>query len=633
MRRRNFHRGPWNADGERVKGVFGWLRDRTCDEDGFTLIETIIAVTIIFGSLLALAYTATIGFGYGDLARQKQAATGIANQTMEGVRGLAYDTMAKGLLSTDLGSDTNIINCGGSPVVYRYLSCAAGSTPGSGEKIVNSASAANPTVPLVPHRGTITKNGVAYTWSVYLTNNCPTVDAASGCTTASPYRITALVTWVAGKNAPNKLVRIQSLIYSPSGCRSTSTHPFAAPCQSFFFGTSTVPQGQLTVTAVSGGISGLTFTSGDLFTGSVESSVQQEQLTQAQGAYTPVGIRVVDSGGTTTSGAAQETTTAADSDPGSSSVSSYSTATLTSPGSASTLTSPSGGGSTNIAFTSPAGDTARSDSTTSAAGANVCPPPTDTAETDSLPCAGSRQQQGGTLTSVLTMNGFTPALGTATLGQVAAVASNPNKTFANRVLNPTSNLCTPAALTDGCMSVTTTRRFGTINIGGMPSGMTAPANWAGAGAWNGYYLSLVGYQDQATAAGGVSAPLPTATVSAGTLYYWNGAGYSNLSATSASISSLSLSNTFSEVISGHTVVVTMSTVSGSMAAAVTSATPSSPAGNATRTDVDALITPPTATIAYQITIDGTTEVDLQITLNLKQMEARSIYAAAPAQGS
>ena len=618
-----------------MKFVFGRLRDRRGEEDGFTLIETIIAVTIIFGSLLALAYTATIGFGYGDLARQKQAATGIANQTMEDIRGLAYDTMAKGLLSTDLASDSNIINCGGSPVVYRYLSCSAGSTVGSGEKIVNSASAANPTVPLVPHTGTITNNGVAYTWSVYLTNNCPTVDAASAppCTTASPYRITVLVTWTAGKNAPNKLVRIQSLIYSPSGCRSTATHPFAAPCQSFFFGTSTVPQGQLTVTAVSGGISGLTFTSGDLFTGSVESAVQQEQLTQTQGAYTPVGVRVVDGAGTTTSGAVQETTTGADSDPGSSSVSPYSTATLISPGSASTLTSPSGGGSTNIAFTSPAGDTARSDSTTSAAGSNVCPPPTDTAETDSLPCAGSRHQQGGTLTSVLTMNGFTPALGTATLGQVAAVASNPNKTFVNRVLNPTSNLCTPATSTDGCMSVTTTRRFGTINIGGLPSGMTAPANWAGAGAWNGYYLSLVGYQDQATAASGVAAPLPTAPPPAGTLYYWNGAGYSNLSATSASIGSLSLSNTFSQVISGHNVVVSMSTVSGSMAAAVTSATPSSPAGNATRTDVDALITPPTATIVYQISIDGTTVVNLRIALNLKQMEARSIYAAAPTQGS
>src|SRR5438067_448891 len=56
------------------------------EQAGFTLIETLVALTVIFGSLLALAYTATIGFKYEDLARQKQTATGIADQIMEQVR-------------------------------------------------------------------------------------------------------------------------------------------------------------------------------------------------------------------------------------------------------------------------------------------------------------------------------------------------------------------------------------------------------------------------------------------------------------------------------------------------------------------------------------------------------------------
>lgn len=72
------------------------------DERGFTLLETIIAITIIFSALLALAYTATIGFTYESLARQKQTATGIADQIMEQARGLAWDRITAGHLSTDL---------------------------------------------------------------------------------------------------------------------------------------------------------------------------------------------------------------------------------------------------------------------------------------------------------------------------------------------------------------------------------------------------------------------------------------------------------------------------------------------------------------------------------------------------
>jgi type II secretory pathway pseudopilin PulG len=611
------------------------LRARARGECGFTLVETIFAITVIFGSLLALAYTATIGFGYGDIARQKTAATGVANQLMEEIRGLAYDTLAKGMLTSDLAieaaSPTGLIKSCGTPVVYRYVSCTAGSTPGSGEKIVGSTSAASPTVPLVPHQGTIVVNHITYSWSTFVSNNCPVVDAANGCSSVNPFRVTVGVKWTGGTATLNKVVQIQSLFFSPTGCLSTATHPFATPCQPFFFGEATVPQGQITINAVNGGIQGTTFQTGTLYTGQVETNVQQEQLSQVQGGYTPVGVSLTDGSGTTTAGAISETTTAADSDPGSSSVSAYATRTLTVP-TASMLSSPSSG-STQITLTTPAGDSARNDSTTSAGGTNVCPPPTDTAEADGLPCGGSRQQQGGVLTAVLNMGGFASSLGSATLAQAGVASSLPNKVFGNRVVNPTSGtMCTPASGMDGCLEQTGFRRFGTITLGGLPSAMTAPANWSsGTG-----FLSIVGYQDQVAAAVGKQStstlvPAPSASVTAGTVSYWNGSNYTTVAATAAALTILNASSSFSQTIGGHTIVVTIATVPASMTAATTSISPSSAALSIAQASAQA--TPPRVTLSYTVALDGTNVVELQISVDLRTMEARGVYGAAPSAGS
>src|SRR3954451_7218193 len=140
------------------------FRALNSDERGFTLLETMIAVTVMFGSLLALAYTATIGFGYQGLARQRQAANGLATQIMEDVRGLAFAKIEAGLLTTDnLGSDTNLVPCG-SPVVYKLFSCSTDvNTPGQGESLVPSvgtmpATPAAATIPLIPHRSSTSTN-------------------------------------------------------------------------------------------------------------------------------------------------------------------------------------------------------------------------------------------------------------------------------------------------------------------------------------------------------------------------------------------------------------------------------------------------------------------------------------------
>ena len=160
----------------------GVLRRVRTDERGFSLLETVIAITVIFGALLTLSYAATIGFQYESLARQKQTATGIADQIMEQTRGLAWDRITAGHLSSDLTADPNLVtSCAGDAAgVYRLLSCTAQTgRPGSGERVVAGASSCASSspdcvVPLVRHTGQITQNNIAYTWRTYDTNNCPT---------------------------------------------------------------------------------------------------------------------------------------------------------------------------------------------------------------------------------------------------------------------------------------------------------------------------------------------------------------------------------------------------------------------------------------------------------------------------
>lgn len=620
-----------NAFKHRRSGARGILCRLRSDERGFSLLETVIAVTVIFGSLLTLSYAATIGFQYESLARQKQTATGIADQIMEQTRGLAWDRITAGHLSSDLAGDPNLVtSCSGDAAgVYRLLSCAAQTgRPGSGERVVAGASSCGSgspdcVYPLVRHTGQITQNSIAYTWSAYDTNNCPTVTTA-GCTATTPYRVTVIVTWTGGRAAPNKIVQVQSLFWSPAGCRSTSTHPFAAPCQPFFLGVSSVAQGSINL---AGTVVGTTFESGDLYTSGVQSSVQQEQLSQAEGSFSQSGVRLVDSLGATTAAGDIAASSAADTDPGTG-ASTWSevtcgTTVVCAGGSVST------GSSNSVVLTAPAGETARSDSTTAAGAANVCPPPTDAGQTDGKPCSGSRIQQGGTLSAVLTLDGTAAPLGSATLARILAAAGSPNKTFSDRVQYSGTGLCSPIAGSDGCLEQTTTRAVGTVNVGGLPANVPAALPWTGPNEWNGYYFSIVGYTDGATAAVGTNGsstdvPAPTASIGVGgTVYCWNGLGYTPVLASSATPVACAPFD-FTWPVGVHLVRIRMT---GTTSPAVITRSPQAAATS--QTDVTAQITPPGATVTYTVWVDGATVADVAITVNLNTLEARGSYAAAP----
>ena len=271
------------------------IRARVHDERGFTILETVIAIMVVFASLTALVYTASIGFRYVGYGRDRIQATGVANRVMEDIRGLAYTKITNGISSTELTSDTRIKSCSG---VYRFETC-------SGEKIVSSTFAPSYEAGwLVPHTDQLSVGNLDFTYHTYVTNDTPTT---------TPYRVTVIIEWSNGaiRSAPNNSVRLQSLFWSPSGCVNPNTHPFAAPCQPFFYAQVDAPQARLDVTGQLHDFA-VDFDSLALTLPGISATAQEEQTTQLNAATTLSGIEFVDSTGTSNVGNQQATSEADD---------------------------------------------------------------------------------------------------------------------------------------------------------------------------------------------------------------------------------------------------------------------------------------------------------------------------------
>lgn len=622
-------------------------RARLDGERGFTILETVIAITVMFSLLVSLAYVVTSSFTYQRYARMRQTATGLANQMMEEVRGLPYDTLKKGLSSTDLSGDPNIVSCSGVSTLYA-CNATPGSAPGTGEPIVTSAGLSN-TEPLVPHRSSTSPNtnrtidGVSYAWAAYV-SQAPTVAATSTMPAqVAPYRVTVKVAYTQGAVA--KSVSIQSLFWSPTGCRSTATHPYAAPCQPFFYGEATIPSGAITIvpTAGSVGLNNSEFDKADISLPGVSASAQQEQVVQslAQFRLPAVGL-TTDNVATTYGGAVGASS--ADSDPSTSSTTYQRsrcgveiTCSAVPPQS-----SPSNSSSDRITVALPATTTAESDAATAASSTSAACPPTNvsaTTENDGLACAGAGFVQSGSVTAMVTLGGTSPAIPSFLLAKAqepAAAALAPLRAFANRVTNPATTGCSPAANTDGCLAMSASRTVGTISLGALPAGIVSPGT-----NWNGWFVQLTNYADSASVAVGDTAPVPSVSANppGGTLTYFDPTAnsYASVALNSASIATLAPSLTASGTVGGQTItaVIGLDSSQAVNASSSTSATPAS--GTTTRTVASAQVVAPVVVVRYRLYIGAVATsnkvLDLSTTVNLGALDVDASYSAKPAAGS
>jgi type II secretory pathway pseudopilin PulG len=591
------------------------LRSRLHGERGFTIVETVVAMVVIFGSLTALAYTATIGFRYIAFGRDRIQATGYANEIMESVRALPYTAVTNGLDTAEYATDSNIVSCSGE---YRFLSC-------TGQKLVGQSYASGYTEDwLVPHTGTVTTDsGLDITWSTYVTNDDPT---------ANPYSVTVQVSWDGGaiSTNPNNLIRVQSDVWSPTGCVSSTTHPFAAPCQPFFYGQAVVPESEIQLTGLLHD-SYVDFESGGLALPGLEAAVQEEQTAELDVGATSSSVWIDDSTGRTEDGFS-ESTWAADSDPDSAASETAGGVGATGAGGSLERLQEDCCDEIGMRVAVPSGDASAAGLSTEAASSDPADCPTNgTAETDGNACAGGEVRQGGIASAVAPLDHALASLGDATVVRVGVPSAESTATV-DRDASATSS-------EDGLIDTQASRALGTIWIGGFPSaGMTAPTGMSTDPTQDANYcLRVSGYADTVRAIAGEStSTAPTASVSGGTLWYWNsGTGtYSSQSVTSSSLSSLTFTCSRSETVDGSPVEWKVRVLAaGNISPASTSTASETDTTDTTiKLSTEAVAKPIALSVDYEIWVDGILEVDLSVTTNLGSLTASSVYGPPPEFG-
>ena len=585
-------------------------------DEGFTLVELSVAmfVTLLVVAALAAAFLSSIkGIA---LAKQRQAATGLATATMEQFRAIDYATLSSGMTCSDVSSDSRITLSGG---------CTAGVTgtfaPGFGgisEPVVLQTS--GPTAaPLNPHKSTKAIENVTYTIASYVTS--PTVASQS-------FNVTVIVSWSSSVTRVTKQIVQRSVAFSPSRCLSSATHPYAGACQAEFNGDAGLSKAGMTVVNADDGVSPIpgfgTLTKLDLDWANLSSTMNAEQITTLTGLAGATGVTMTSAGIPTATGNVSATTSA-DSDPASAS-GGISTATL-SQGSTSTLYAFGTGGTLGMNPTTT--DSGSLDARTSSTVGSCLDASNAALVATGLPCAwGSTQPSGSASQLTLNLPNSAPNWTLASYGPSSSAA----RSTVARIGTSGGTAC-PTTTTPGCITSQASRALGTVTLGGLPTaqaGDTAPTGWGGS------MISVSGLTESAYAEAGPGHRNPTFTRSAGTVSYYDASTGTIKTVpsftTRTSDFTADLGTATGTYFKGsHTTVVKLS---GTLTAgSVTPTAPSISIPDATckssscaysATTPSAL----TATLVYDISIDGAQVTRFAVKIDLGALVARASYKAA-----
>ena len=182
-------------------------RRRVRDETGFTILESVIALSLVFSVLVVLLGGLTAGVRGVVIGRQRGVALSLANDVLENARARAYSEVGHDFdsdptLATDpliTGTSPNLFYTGVSPAEpLAGSSVDAGASGGTNN---------NPLYPFSPHKSVSKRDGSRYTTTVYVT----TVTPATG----DPYkRISVTVSWAPAQSTAARQLSISTFLYN-----------------------------------------------------------------------------------------------------------------------------------------------------------------------------------------------------------------------------------------------------------------------------------------------------------------------------------------------------------------------------------------------------------------------------------
>lgn len=468
------------------------------DDAGFTLVEVIVAMFITVTVMLSLTYATVGSLKSIQQARQRQTATALATQQLERLRALPYDTVTQPDGSTGVKSGLQYVSTSGGSSTFAP---AASLLPGVSEPLVVNTVSGQWTDTVVDH--------VTYRVQTYVTKAAAT---ASG---SQSFNLTAIVRWTSSVWPGGRETIQRSTTFSPAGCLSTATSPFAAPCQAYY----TVRAGEalsgLTITDPvdsSQTMLGLSASKLQLDLGSTSTNLLVEQVAKGTAGASTSGAAMESPGISKTGGEAADV--AVDSDP--SSVPGQSLSVGTPAHSSGTLTTGGSGGTLTLRPSSAdSGSAAAAISAdgTICTGANGSPLTTGVSGL-LRPCSSANMQTAGSSSVLTYISPGGNAIDIATLGTAGA----PSRAVAAVLSGTNAGICSAGGVVD-CGHAASARSIGAAGFGTSPFGSAPSGFQANRGLW-----SLSGLTETASAEEGKGALAPSFSRS-GTLSIWNGSGY------------------------------------------------------------------------------------------------------------
>lgn len=574
------------------------LRASARAEEGFGLIEVAAALGVMFVSLLILMSTSMIAFKDVGMARQRQAATGIANDLMEQVRAMPVPDLDKGLDSTDAAflDDAEAVSCSG---VFHFRSC-------DGEKLLTTPGS-DAGSPLVPHRTTVTLNQspTVYTSHVYVMEADPDDVPESGA-----YQVVVVVTWpnpMRGGAIPK--VETRTLLYQPVGCVDPALNPHAAPCSAFLAASGLIDQGRIEILDSATGTPMVS-----LLTPGIRSQLQMEQISAVQA--TAHGSGALEGDGS--AAAAASVSALADDDP-STPTDPYESKILDN--SASSSTGVTAQGSVVSGSSSSTVETLRGTAASAATATSTCPTAPLTPRTDGQPCehAHATQQAGRTSEAGVDFRVGGTSIATASLARMTTPTTLQTHQRIDGVAIPGQ---------DGYLGLAGVRQLNRVELVRLPSQLDTVFKLTNLG-WQGYLVAVEDFTDAVSVQAGTGTSAPTATVTGGTLRVWNGASYDAIPLSGPVTPRTVAGVSASAAIGLVTVNATLNgQIEGGGGTSTTQA-PSGASGTATRTEAEATVNAPLrATFTYRLEALGSA-VDLTIIVDLGTHTARAQYKEAP----